>query len=98
MAAGKLQTTPQMVVQLQGPAIVCEPADPAAVYVPVYDPAVVYGPWAYPAYPPFFWAYPPGFVVGGFGLGIGFSVGFGIVGPYWGWAHPVWGGGGIYVN
>ncbi len=99
-AAGKLQSTPQMVVQQQGPAIVIEPANPQVVYVPYYDPAVVYGPWAYPAYPPYFWAPGPGIVVGGLGLGIGigFGVGFGIVGPYWGWAHPVWGGGGIYVN
>ncbi len=97
---GKLQSTPQMVVQDQGGAIVIAPADPALLYVPVYNPAVVYGAWAYPAYPPVFFAPPAGFVVGGVGIGvgIGFSVGFGIVGPLWGWAHPVWGAGIINVD
>jgi Protein of unknown function (DUF3300) len=97
---GKLQSTPQLVVQDQGGAIVITPADPALLYVPVYNPAVVYGAWAYPAYPPVFFAPPVGFVVGGLGIGvgIGFSVGFGIVGPLWGWAHPIWGAGIINVD
>ena len=68
--------------------------------MPVYNPAVVYGAWLYPAYPPLFFAPRAGFVLAGagFGLdvGIGYSFGFGVVGPLWGWSHPNWGGG--YVN
>jgi Protein of unknown function (DUF3300) len=99
-ASGHLQTTPQMVVQQQGPAIVIEPANPQLVYVPVYDPGIVYGAWPWPTYRPYYF---PGFFVGGglglgIGVGIGFTVGFGIIGPLWGWAHPNWGGHSIYVN
>lgn len=101
-ACGQLKSTQQMTVEHQGPAIVLAPPNPETVYVPVYDPAVVYGAWAYPAYPPFFWPAPVGFwgpgIALGFGFGFGFSVGFGVVGPLWGWASPVWGTGGIYVN
>lgn len=100
--AGKLQSTPQMVVERQGPAIVLAPANPEVVYVPVYDPAVVYGGWAYPAYPPYFWPAPVGFWGPGIGIGVGFglgfSVGFGVVGPLWGWCNPVWGGGYVNIN
>jgi hypothetical protein len=100
-SAGKLQSSPQLVVQDDGPNVVIQPATPATVYVPVYNPAVVYGVWPYRVAPIF---YPPavGFVgVGlgvGIGVGLGFSVGFGVVGPLWGWAHPVWGAGLVNVN
>jgi hypothetical protein len=95
---GKLASTPKMKVAHDGPAITIAPADPAVVYVPVYNPAVVYGTWAYAAYPPFYFAPPPGFYIGAVGLDIGFSVGFGIVDPLWGWGYPVWGSHSIFVN
>src|SRR5579859_957813 len=44
-AAGKLDTTSQMIVSQAGPAIEIEPPMPDEVYVPVYDPNAVYGPW-----------------------------------------------------
>jgi hypothetical protein len=99
-AAGTLTSTPQLRVVHEGPAVVIEPANPAVVYVPVYDPVHVYGPWAYAEYPPVFFPPAAGFFVGpvGIGIGIGFSVGFGVVGPLWGWGHPAWGGGGIVIN
>ena len=86
-AAGALKTTPQEVVQEEGPDIDIEPAAPDVVYVPAYDPWLVYG------YPIVAWPgwYPyPGFWFGGpylsFGIGFGISWfgGFG-----WGWGH--WG-------
>jgi len=52
-AEGNLRSTQeQNVVNEQG-EIEIEPADPGAMYVPVYDPLWVYGPWWYPAYLPF---------------------------------------------
>jgi hypothetical protein len=97
--AGQLHTTPQQVVSTEQSAIVIAPAQPNVVYVPVYNPAVVYGEWPYPAYPPFYLPPPVGFYWGGaVGVGIAFGVGFGIVGGLWGFAHPVWGGGGLFIN
>jgi hypothetical protein len=95
---GKLTTTAQLKVSHEGPAVVIEPANPSVVYVPVYNPQVVYGTWAYAAYPPLYFPPPPGFFVGPVGIGIGFSIGFGIVDPFWGWGHPVWGSHSIVVN
>ena len=97
-SCGKLVSTPQIRVSHQGAAVVIEPADPAVVYVPVYNPAVVYGTWAYADYPPFYYPPYPGFYVGPVGLGIGFSIGFGVVGPLWGWGYPAWGAGNIFIN
>ena len=86
-AAGALKSTPQEVVQTQGPDIDIEPASPDVVYVPAYDPWLVYG------YPIVAWPgwYPyPGIWFGGpylnfgVGFGIGWWGGFG-----WGWGH--WG-------
>jgi hypothetical protein len=96
--AGTLTSNDKMVVQSEGPDIAIAPANPDVVYVPVYDPAVVYGPWPYVAYPPVVFGWGPGFYVGPFGVGIGFSVGFGIVGPLWGFAGFDWAGGGVFVN
>jgi|HubBroStandDraft_1064217.scaffolds.fasta_scaffold00118_21 hypothetical protein len=98
--AGKLVTTPQIRVVHEGPAVVIEPFNPAVVYVPVYNPVEVYGPWAYAEYPPLYFPPPVGFFVGPVGVGIGFSVGFGVaaIGPLWGWGHPAWGGGTVVVN
>ncbi len=97
-AAGTLVSTPQLRVVHESAAWIIEPADPAVVYVPVYNPTLVYGRWAYADYPPLYFAPAPGFFVGDVGPGIGFSVGFGVVGPLWGWGHPSWGGGGVVIN
>jgi Protein of unknown function (DUF3300) len=86
-SAGALKTTPQEVVQEQGPDIDIAPAAPDVVYVPAYDPWLVYG------YPIVAWPgwYPyPGIWFGGpyLSFGIGFGIGwFGGFG--WGWGH--WG-------
>jgi len=102
MSCGKLKSTAQMRVRREHGAITIAPANPGVVYVPVYNPAVVYGAWLYPAYPPVYFAPRPGFVLAGagFGLdvGIGYSFGFGVVGPLWGWSRPNWGGGFVNVD
>jgi hypothetical protein len=91
-AAGTLQTTAQQTVVPDGQTITIQPASPTVVYVPVYNPATVYGAWPYPAYPPFYFPPPPGFYVGPpLVSGIGFSIGFGIVGAFWGWDSWDWG-------
>jgi Protein of unknown function (DUF3300) len=96
-AAGNLQSTPQMAVQNSGGEIVIQPANPAVVYVPVYDPTVIYGNWRWADSPPVYFAPPVGFV--GVSVGpFGFSVGFNVVAPLWGWATPNWRGGGVIVN
>src|SRR5260370_42045793 len=66
-AAGNLKTTPQQTVTQQPasagapagtpPAIVIQPTNPDAVYVPAYNPNWAYGSWPYPAYPPSY--FPP---------------------------------------
>lgn len=89
-AAGQLKSTPQLAVQREGPEIVIEPAEPAMVYVPVYNPAEAYGEWPDADYPPVYIPPPPDFYAGAVGAGIGFTVGFGVVGPLWGWGHPDW--------
>lgn len=100
IATGKLTSAPRQLVQEQSGAIVITPADPAVIYVPVYNPALVFGAWAYPDYPPMFIEPPVGFRVTGADIetGIGFSVGFGVIRPLWGWAHPVWGSGDIDID
>jgi hypothetical protein len=60
------------------------------VYVPYYDPNVVYGAWAYPDAPPYYFAPPPGYVYGPVVAGIGFGVGYGVFGPFWGWESFDW--------
>jgi hypothetical protein len=88
--AGHLASTPQLAVTEQASDIVIEPADPNMIYVPVYNPAVVYGSWPDSDAPPLYIPPPPGFYNGEVGDGIGFSVGFGVVGALWGWGHPNW--------
>ncbi len=83
--AGKLASTPQERVAVDGQIIVVEPTDPQIVYVPYYNPVDVYPGWAYPDYPPYFF---PWF---GVGFGFGFGIGYPILGPYWGWHHWNWG-------
>lgn len=89
-AAGHLDSTPQIAVTEQESNIVIEPTDPNTIYVPVYNPAVVYGSWPDSDAPPLYIPPPPGFYNGEIGDGIGFSVGFGVVGALWGWGHPNW--------
>jgi hypothetical protein len=84
-AAGNLQSSEQVRVERQGPAILIEPASPQYVYVPYYDPLMVYGTWWWPAYRPVYWAPWPGYarpynpgVYAGFWWGqpVGLSVNF----------------------
>jgi hypothetical protein len=58
--------------------------------VPVYNPATVYGEWQYADYPPVYLPPPPDFYRGTVGVGIGYSVGFGVVRPLWGFNRPDW--------
>jgi hypothetical protein len=88
--SGMLQSNSQIAVSEQDSDIVIEPANPDMLYVPVYNPADVYGMWPDSDYPPVFLPPPPGFYPGAIGAGIGFSVGFGIIAPLWGWGHPDW--------
>lgn len=88
--AGKLKSTAQLAVREQDSDIVIEPADPNTIYVPVYNPAEIYGDWPDRAAPPVYLPPPPNFYSGAVGAAIGFSVGFGVVHPLWGWGHPDW--------
>ncbi|HWD58282.1 MAG TPA: DUF3300 domain-containing protein [Stellaceae bacterium] len=89
-AAGKLSSTKQLAVREEGTDIIIEPADPNEIYVPVYNPAEVYGTWPDSDAPPVYIPPPRGFYNGAIGAGIGFSVGYGVVAPLWGWGHPDW--------
>ena len=92
-ASGALQSSPQASVSTEEGEVVIEPASPDVIYVPCYTP-VIYGLWPWPAYPPFYFPLPgycyPGPV-------ITFGIGFGIIGPYWGWGRWNWRGHGFYV-
>ncbi len=88
--AGRLASTKQLVVHHSEGEIVIEPADPDMIYVPVYNPAEVYGDWPDRDQPPVYIPPPPGLYAGALGAGIGFSVGFGVARPLWGWGHPDW--------
>jgi hypothetical protein len=90
MQAGQLQSTSQIVVSGQASDIVIEPTDPNMIYVPVYNPAEIYGTWPDSDAPPVYIPPPPSFYNGALAAGIGFSVGFGVVAPLWGWGHPDW--------
>ncbi|HEX3952407.1 MAG TPA: DUF3300 domain-containing protein [Stellaceae bacterium] len=90
LLAGRLRSTPQLRVVRRASEIIIEPTDPAMVYVPVYNPAVVYGAWPDRGSPPVYIPPPPGFYQGEIGAAIGFSVGFGVAAPLWGWGHPDW--------
>jgi hypothetical protein len=87
---GRLQSTQQQVVTSDGPDMVISPADPNMVYVPYYDPNVVFGAWAYPDEPPYYFVPPPGYVYGPVVAGIGFGIGYGVFGPFWGWDDFDW--------
>jgi hypothetical protein len=89
-AAGMLKTTTQLAVTTEGSDIIIAPGNAEMIYVPVYNPATVYGNWQYADYPPVYLPPPPGFYNGTLGAGIGFSVGFGVVAPLWGFDRPDW--------
>jgi hypothetical protein len=90
VAAGQLKSTPQLRISSEGPDVVIEPVDPAMIYVPVYNPVNIYGQWPDHDYPPVFVPPPPNFYSGEIGAAIGFSIGFAVAGPLWGWGHPDW--------
>ena len=50
LADGRLKSTAQHVIILEGGIIVIRPARPDVIYVPYYDPYIVYDPWPYPAF------------------------------------------------
>ncbi|MDB5955276.1 DUF3300 domain-containing protein [Ramlibacter sp.] len=82
-AAGKLQSTSEQTVMVQGPTIAIEPADPDFVYLPAYDPWQVYGaPIA--AYPG--WVDVPGAFYSGADLYFGDALDVGLLAGFgWGW-------------
>ena len=76
LSAGHLESNEHVRVEVQGPTIVVEQANPQVVYVPYYNPTVVYGPWWWPAYPPVYWGMWPGYYQSpGFGAGFFWGVG-----------------------
>jgi len=93
-ASGGLQSGPQESVSTDEGEVVIEPSSPDVVYVPCYTP-VIYGPWPWPDYPAFYFPPPAGFCYPG--PIISFGVGFGIIGPYWGWGRWNWPRHGFYV-
>jgi hypothetical protein len=103
--SGKLNSTAQETVTTVpeggAAAIEIEPADPAAIYVPVYDPGWFWGPALYYPYPGWYWPPRPGagiFFDFGPGIGIGAYFGGGWGGwAGWGW-HPGWGAHTVIVN
>lgn len=81
---GNLKTTNEQKIIVEKEIIRIEPANPEAVYVPVYNPSYVYGPWWYPAYPPNYWYYPPGFYNSAY-IGFGPGIYFGLHAFSWAW-------------
>ncbi len=96
--AGTLKACPQETVLTQGSAIVIQPVEPTAVYVPQYNPWLVYGA-PIPVYPG--WVGVPGIYVDGpeviFGAAIGLAA-FAAFG--WGWHHwgADWGGHSVFFD
>ena len=99
MAAGRLASSPQQVVQQTTdtgqPVIAIEPAQPETMYVPVYDPVAVWGPPVYHPWPAFWYPPRPAGAVIATGF-LGFFVGV-TVAPYFrqwgGWGGWGWGAG-----
>lgn len=94
-ASGELQSGPQETVSTDDGDVAIEPATPDVIYVPCYTP-VIYGAWPWPGYPPFYFPPPVGYCDAG--AVISFGIGFGIIGPYWGWGRWNWHGHGFYVG
>ena len=85
--SGALHSSPEETVSTSDDEIVIEPVSVDVLYVPCYTP-VIYGAWPWPAYPPFYFPPSTGFCPPGPLLT--FGIGFGIVGPYWGWGRWNW--------
>jgi len=101
LAAGNLQSTPQLSVTTQGDDIVIDTPQPDVVYVPVYNPQIIYGPWWAPAYPPWFWCPPSDYgypFCPVYTVGIVFGAPWPIWYNHWGWAHPHWHGHRIAID
>ena len=102
-ANNKLSSNKQQkvtVTQQEGTqAIVIEPTDPNALYVPYYEPATVYGTWPYADYPPYYFGYPSYIGAGAVAAGIAFGTAWAIGrwGNYWGGGFN-WGNRNVYVN
>jgi hypothetical protein len=102
-ANNKLSSNKQQkvtVTQQEGTqAIVIEPTDPNALYVPYYEPATVYGTWPYADYPPYYFGYPSYIGAGAVAAGIAFGTAWAIGrwGNYWGGGCN-WGNRNVYVN
>jgi hypothetical protein len=82
-AAGKLRTTSEQTVTVQGSIIAIAPADPDFAYLPAYDPWRVYGApiVAYPG-----WVDVPGIYYPGADLYFGDALGIGLLAGFgWGW-------------
>jgi Protein of unknown function (DUF3300) len=94
-ASGALQSSPQENVSTDEGDVIIEPPTPDEIYVPCYTP-VIYGPWPWPDYPAFYFPPPAGFCYPG--ALISFGIGFGIIGPYWGWGRWSWPHHGFYVG
>ena len=88
-------------VQQQGnkQAIVIEPTDPNAMYVPYYEPATVYGAWPYAEYPPYYFGYPSYIGAGAIAAGVAFGTAWAIGrwGNYWGGGCN-WGNRNVFIN
>ena len=101
VAAGNLQSTPQLSVTTQDDDIVIDAPQPDVVYVPVYNPLLIYGPWWAAAYPPWFWCPPPSYAYPFcpvYTIGIFFGAPWPIWYNHWGWAHPHWHGHRIAID
>lgn len=100
VTTGFLKSSPHMTVATVGAAIKITSADPAVIYIPVYNPALVFGAWPYPEHPPGFIEPPAGFRVAGADMsrGMGYSIGFSLLAPLWGWSHPDWAQGTVAID
>jgi len=94
--AGALHSTFQQDVASEGHDVTIEPANPDVVYVPYYDPSAAYGGWPWPDYPPAAVAQPTDVAYIADAV-IGFSVGFVILPPLWGWCRWNWPGHGLLL-
>jgi len=98
LARGDLVSSAYQTVTVDGPYVEIEPAQPQAVFIPVYNPQTVYGAWPYPAYPPIYFGPPPGLGVSFAAGGLGFSIGIGVVDLLWHWGDWDWRGHDIRID
>lgn len=103
LASGNLKDSGQQTVSETVGAdgatvIVIGQPEPEIIYVPVHDPWVVYGGWPYPDYPPIYYPPPAALVAIGEVIGIANLRSRPVATPYWGYARPGWGRGGIDID